>query len=93
MEEHNIQLTTAEISVLWTTYLQNSATICFHKHFIQHLKDLEIKPIVEEALRLEQSYIKKLKPYLQRKGFRFQKVFLTKMLSYLLHHFIQICLL
>ncbi|HWO96087.1 MAG TPA: DUF3231 family protein [Bacillus sp. (in: firmicutes)] len=78
MEEHNIQLTTPEITALWTTYLQNSATICFYKHFLQYLQDSEIKPIVEETLLLEQLYIKKLEIIFTEEGFPIPKGFSDK---------------
>jgi len=75
MEEHNIQLTTPEIASLWTSYIQNSATICFYKHFLQYLQDSEIKPIVEEALFLEQSYIKNIETIFNEEGFPIPKGF------------------
>lgn len=78
MEEQNIQLTTPEITALWTTYIQNSATICFNKHFLQHLQDLEIKTIVEEALLLEQSYINKVETIFNKEGFPIPKGFSDK---------------
>ncbi|MBD1379384.1 DUF3231 family protein [Metabacillus arenae] len=78
MQEHHIQLTTPEITALWTTYIQNSATICFYKHFLQHLQDLEIKPIVDEALFLGQSYIKKIETIFTEEGIPIPKGFSDK---------------
>lgn len=78
MEQHNIQLTTPEITALWTTYIQNSATVCFYKHFLQHIQDLEIKPIVEEALELEHSYIKKIENIFIEERFPIPKGFSDK---------------
>ncbi|MBO1510937.1 DUF3231 family protein [Metabacillus bambusae] len=75
MNEHNIQLTTPEITALWTTYMQNSATICFYKHFLHYLQDLKIKPIVEEALLLEQAYIKKIETIFVEENFPIPKGF------------------
>lgn len=56
MKEHNIQLTTPEIAALWTTYIQNSATMCFYKHFLQHVEDSEIEHVLKESLYLEERY-------------------------------------
>ncbi len=56
MREHNIQLTTPEIAALWTTYIQNSATMCFYKHFLQHVEDSEIEHVLKESLYLEERY-------------------------------------
>ncbi|MGM7723915.1 DUF3231 family protein [Metabacillus sp. Hm71] len=78
MEEHNIQLTSPEITGLWTTYIQNSATICFYKHFLQNLQDLEIKKIVEEALSLEQSNMEKIKTIFTSENFPIPKGFSDK---------------
>lgn len=78
MEQHNIQLTTPEITALWTTYIQNSATVCFYKHFLQHVQDLEIKPIVEEAIGLEHSYIKKIENIFIEERFPIPKGFSDK---------------
>ena len=92
MEKYNIQLTTPEITALWTTYIQNSATICFYKHFLQHIQDSEIKPIVEEALVLEQLYIKNIEAIFIEDDSPSLKVFQTKMLIYQLQLFLQIYL-
>ena len=60
MKQHNIRLTSPEIAALWTTYIQNSATICFYKHFLQHTTDSEIKHVVQEALKTELKYNKEI---------------------------------
>ncbi|AGK55862.1 DUF3231 family protein [Bacillus sp. 1NLA3E] len=78
MKEHNIQLTTPEIAALWTTYIQNSATICFYIHFLHHLQDLEIKPIVEEALHLNRAYIKQIETIFIEDDFPIPKGFSDK---------------
>jgi len=56
-----IKLTTAEIGVLWSTYIENTAIRCFYKHFLQHLQDVEIKAIIEETLNLVENNIEKIK--------------------------------
>lgn len=53
MKQHNIRLTSPEIAALWTAYIQNSATICFYKHFLQHITDSEIEKVVKQALAME----------------------------------------
>lgn len=52
MDNNSIKLTAPEISGLWTTYIQNTAIICFLKHFLSYLQDAEIKQIVENALQI-----------------------------------------
>ncbi|UNL83133.1 DUF3231 family protein [Priestia koreensis] len=77
-QEHNIPLTSPEIAALWTSYLQHSATTCFYKHFLQHLKDQEIKPIVEEMLALEMSYLQKIEQIFVTESFPIPKAFTDK---------------
>ncbi|WP_147534563.1 DUF3231 family protein [Bacillus marasmi] len=60
MKENSFQLTTPEIAALWSTYMQSSATFYFLQPFHQHLKDLEIKPIVEEMMLLQKDNIRKI---------------------------------
>lgn len=69
MKEHNIQLTTPEIAALWTTYIQNSATICFYKHFLQQVEDSEIQRVVKESLYLEERYNEEIKNIFIKEGF------------------------
>ncbi|MFB6468984.1 DUF3231 family protein [Cytobacillus sp. Hz8] len=78
MEEHSIQLTTPEITALWTTYIQNSASNCFFQHFLEFLKDAEIKPIVEEALSLQQSINNKIEEIFAEEKFPIPKGFSDK---------------
>ncbi|MEW9674245.1 DUF3231 family protein [Ammoniphilus sp. 3BR4] len=58
--EHNIRLTSAEMSNLWNTYMNDSAAICTLKYFLEKVQDTEIKPIVEYALELSQKHIQYL---------------------------------
>ncbi|WP_106497905.1 DUF3231 family protein [Lentibacillus sp. Marseille-P4043] len=58
--EQNIKLTSAELSQLWTSYQNDSGSICMLKHFLQTVEDSEIRPIIEHALKLSQSHIQKL---------------------------------
>jgi hypothetical protein len=78
MKGHNIQLTAPEIASLWTTYLQNSSIVCFYIHFLQHLNDIEIKAIVEEALGLSNAYIKKIEALFIEEAFPIPKGFSDK---------------
>ncbi|MFC0270839.1 DUF3231 family protein [Metabacillus herbersteinensis] len=55
MENYDIKLSSTEIASLWSTYIFDSASICFFKHFLQHLKDEEVVSIVNEALKLSQT--------------------------------------
>lgn len=61
MEKNNIKLTAPEITGLWTTFIQNSAIECVLKHFLSYLQDSEIRPIVEEAIKIYQSQSEQIK--------------------------------
>ncbi|WP_453993993.1 DUF3231 family protein [Bacillus nitroreducens] len=61
MNKHNIRLTSAEISGLWKTFIQGSMTVCLIKYFLHHLKDEQIKPILEESFQIYSGQIKEIK--------------------------------
>jgi hypothetical protein len=58
--EHNIRLTSAEISQLWASYMNDSFSICVLKYFINNVDDTEVRSVLEYALQLAQSHIPKL---------------------------------
>lgn len=78
MEQHNIQLTTPEMTALWVTYIQNSATSCFCQHFLAHMEDSEIKGIVEESLQLSNTYLNDIKDIFSKEQFPIPKGFSEK---------------
>ncbi|WP_338778985.1 DUF3231 family protein [Metabacillus sp. FJAT-52054] len=69
MVQHNINLTTPEISALWTAYMQETASSCFLKHFLIYMEDEQIKPIVQEAYDLSVSSINQLKKTFKEENF------------------------
>jgi hypothetical protein len=69
MAEQKIPLTTAEITALWISYMNYSATTCFYKHFLHHLKDQEIKEVLEEVLMTSNDSIDKIKTILEEENF------------------------
>lgn len=75
MKEHNIKLTSSDISGLWKSYIQNTATLCVVKHFIQHMQDSEIEPIVKEQIYLLETYIDKTKNIFNEENFPIPKGF------------------
>jgi hypothetical protein len=78
METEDIKLTSAEISALWSTYMQSSAVNCFYKHFLQYLKDKDIKPIIEEALALNNGYLVEIEKIFTKEAFPLPKGFSNK---------------
>ncbi|WP_203289211.1 DUF3231 family protein [Metabacillus sp. cB07] len=69
MAHHNINLTAPEISALWTTYMQESASLCFLKHFMVHMEDEEIAPLVKEAMQLSASNLETVKRFLEGENY------------------------
>lgn len=57
----NIELTCTEIGGLWGTYMQESMTVCFLTYFLHHLQDGQIVPLAEEAMKISQDRVNKIK--------------------------------
>ncbi|MDF2840873.1 MAG: hypothetical protein K0Q99_1645, partial [Clostridia bacterium] len=81
LEKHNIGLTTPEISSLWKTYIQQTATLCVIKHFMQHIQDVEIKPLLAEQSDFLQLFIARAKAIFQEEHFPIPKGFSDKDLN------------
>jgi hypothetical protein len=47
--DHNIRLTSAEISSLWTTYMNNTMSKCVLSYFLNKVVDTQIRSVVEYA--------------------------------------------
>jgi hypothetical protein len=75
LKKHNIGLTSSDISGLWKSYIQNTATLCLVKHFIQHMQDSEIEPIVKEQIYLLETFIEKAKNIFNGENFPIPKGF------------------
>ncbi|WP_099156861.1 DUF3231 family protein [Virgibacillus ndiopensis] len=58
--EHHTKLTSAELSQLWTSFQNDSGSICILKYFLKTVEDSEIQSILDHALQLSQSHIQKL---------------------------------
>lgn len=56
----NIELTSAEISSLWTAYQVETASRCGIKYFLVHVEDEQIYAILESALEITLQFIDKL---------------------------------
>ncbi|WP_019414540.1 DUF3231 family protein [Paenisporosarcina sp. TG20] len=67
--KHNIELTSAEIASLWTSYQQDSLSICTIEFFLLNIKDREISTILKHALKLSQAHIQKLEAFFQKEEY------------------------
>jgi hypothetical protein len=57
MVVHIPKLTSAEISMLWSTYIGDTMAICVLNHFSKTCEDLDIEPIIDLALTSAHSHI------------------------------------
>ncbi|WP_419954392.1 DUF3231 family protein [Neobacillus niacini] len=73
--DHNVELTSAEIANLWTQYMNDSLSICILTHSIEKAKDQDIKEVLEFALSLAESHIKKIAEFFNQQKFPIPKGF------------------
>jgi len=50
-DKTKIRFTAAEISMLWTQYINDTVSICVNKHFLKKVEDDEIRPVIEFTLK------------------------------------------
>lgn len=63
-------LTASEVSALWLQYNGDSMAICVYKYFLNVVENKEIKPILEFALQLAESHVKKITEFLKSANFQ-----------------------
>jgi hypothetical protein len=61
-------LTSAEISQLWGTYMGDSSQVCVLTYFLEIVEDEEIKKIVEDALASTIRHVEKITSIFQQQG-------------------------
>ncbi len=81
MEKHNIELTSPEIAGLWKYYLQNTAVLCVIRHFLLHIQDEEIKPLLEAQEKLLMDYNDRTKKIFEEEHFPIPEGFSDKDLN------------
>ncbi|MFD2657920.1 DUF3231 family protein [Gracilibacillus thailandensis] len=59
-KHNNIKLTSAEITNLWTAYLNDSAALCQLKYFEEKCEDEDIKDVIDYAITISEIHIRKL---------------------------------
>ncbi|WP_100374299.1 DUF3231 family protein [Bacillus sp. FJAT-45037] len=60
MPERQINLTSAEIASIWTSYMNDSMAKCILGYFLEHVEDEEIRSIVQFSYDLSSAHIDKL---------------------------------
>ncbi|GEL76960.1 DUF3231 family protein [Tenuibacillus multivorans] len=54
-DKRNVKLTSAEISSLWSTYMNDSGVVCHLQYQLNKVEDEDIKPVLQNALSMSQS--------------------------------------
>lgn len=67
-KEHNIQLTSAEMSYLWSAYQADTLSLQMFKYFLVHIEDKEIENLIRHALDLSQQHIEILEKMFKDEG-------------------------
>lgn len=60
-DKTNIRLTSAEMSMLWTQYINDTASICVNSYFLEKVEGEEVHPVIEFALNGSKQNITYLK--------------------------------
>ncbi|RKL65184.1 hypothetical protein CR203_22250 [Salipaludibacillus neizhouensis] len=58
--DHKIELNSAEVANLWTSYMSNTGAICLFENFLSTVEDREIRSILELAMLLSKEQVPKL---------------------------------
>lgn len=69
------KLTSTEMGKLWATYMGNSMAKCILLYFLQHVKDEDIKTLVENALTLSEDFLKTTKDIFTKENIPIPKGF------------------
>jgi hypothetical protein len=54
---NKIPLVSSEIFGLWNSYMNDSMAICLLKHFLNNTDDIDIRPVVQQALDISTNHI------------------------------------
>jgi hypothetical protein len=68
-DKTSIRMTAAEMSFLWTQYINDTASICVNSHFLAKVKDEEVRPVIEFALEGSKKNIAFLQEFFKSESF------------------------
>jgi hypothetical protein len=74
-DKTRIRLTAAEMSMLWTQYINDTASICVNSYFLEKAEDIEVKPVIQFALEGSQKNIAYLQEFFKKENFPVPKGF------------------
>jgi len=68
-DKTNIRLTAAEMSFLWTQYINDTLTVCVNSYFLEKVEDEEVRPIIEWTLESSKENISIMQELFQKEDF------------------------
>lgn len=74
-DKTKIRLTAAEMSMLWTQYINDTASICVNSYFLEKVEDNEVKHVIQFALKGSQVNINYLQEFFKKESFPVPKGF------------------
>ena len=77
-DKTKIRLTAAEMSSLWTQYINDSVSICVLKYFLNNTDDESVKEVIEFGLNASKNNITMLKEIFERDHFPYPDGFSEK---------------
>jgi len=66
--DHSTKLTSAELAMLWNTYVSDSMSICVLSHFMQTYEDNDIYPILDFAKKSASEHIEQVTELFTKEG-------------------------
>lgn len=67
--EHMVRMTSAEMGLLWGTYLNDTMAICVGKHFLKNVDDSRVRSLVEDAVRIASGHVQSIKQFMSEEKF------------------------
>jgi hypothetical protein len=68
-DKTNLRLTAAEMSGLWTQYINDTLAICVNRYFLEIVEDEEIRPIIERTLKTANENVSMVKEIFKKDEF------------------------
>ncbi|MED4202967.1 DUF3231 family protein [Neobacillus mesonae] len=68
-DKTRIQLTAAEMSGLWSQYINDSLATCVNRYFLEKVEDEEVRPIVEWVIRTAKENLAIVRAIFQKEDF------------------------
>ncbi|SFJ29819.1 Protein of unknown function [Halobacillus dabanensis] len=68
MTQNHTMLTSSELSSIWTSYMNDTMSICILSHFLKHAEDEEIRSVIQFSYDLSTTHVEKLTDIFRKEG-------------------------